>query len=139
MCYEREKMTNKNQYVDPQPIEREEVLRILSSGKTEDIEATLISVALLDDCYEFALSTIIQGASSTTAAIRGTAILCLGHLARIHKQLPEDPVLDIVRAGLIDDNTYVRGQAENAADDIATFIPKLARKIPHKLRDDDIE
>lgn len=110
-------------YKEPTPLTHEDVLHIVRGGSSEDIAHALVAVALLDDDFDFALSTVLRCAASEDAGVRGTAILCLGHLARIHRRLPEDPVNNLVQLALDDDNMYVRGQAENAAGDIEMFIP----------------
>jgi len=86
-------------------------------------------VALLDEDFEFGLSVVLGCATSKQPALRGTAILCLGHLARIHRRMPEHPVVDLVQAALEDENAYVRGHAESAADDIAFFVPSVGRRL----------
>ncbi len=122
------------EYVEPKPITQEEVLNVMKNGSHEAIEEVLVSVAFEETDYEFALSIVLRGASSNVAAIRGTGILCLGHLARLHGRLPLDPVMAIVKKGLKDDSDYVRGQSENAADDIAIYIPELGRTMFRKTR-----
>jgi HEAT repeat protein len=116
-------------YEEPSPISKAEVQRILSLGASEEIEKTLVAVAFHEKDFEFALQSVLACAASADAGIRGTAILCLGHLARIHGRLPDDSAIDIVRAGLSDPSEYVRGQAENAADDIELFVPSIGRRI----------
>jgi hypothetical protein len=116
-------------YEEPLPVSREQVDRALSSGTSEEIERTLVAIAFHEADFDFALATILTSAVSADPAIRGTAILCLGHLARIHGRLPADRVVDVVRTGLVDSNEYVRGQAETAADDIEQFVPSLRRGI----------
>jgi hypothetical protein len=117
------------QYEEPAPLRHEEVLRILREGSGEEIERALIAVALLDENFDFGLSVVLQCAMSDQPSVRGTAILCLGHLARIHGRIPEDPVVDLVKAALVDENEYVRGHAESAADDIALFVPSVGRRL----------
>lgn len=116
-------------YEEPTPLERDEVHRILREGSTEEIERALVAVALLEEDFDFALSVILGCAKSDEPGVRGTAILGLGHLARIHRRIPADPVADLVQAALADENAYVRGQAESAADDIAMFVPGVGRRL----------
>lgn len=117
------------QYEELNRLSRDEVLEGLRVANPEDLERLLISVALLEEDFEFALSVVLRCTRSEHAGVRGTAVLCLGHLARIHGTVPEDPVVEIVGAALHDESAYVRGQAENASDDIAQFVPDVGRKI----------
>jgi HEAT repeat protein len=50
------------------------------------------------------------------------AILCFGHLARIHGELELYKVLPIVRNALDDPDQFVRSHATSALDDIQFFL-----------------
>ena len=54
--------------------------------------------------------------------VRGNAILGFGHLARTTGQLDKDRVLPLVTGALSDPSEYVRGHANDAADDIANYL-----------------
>lgn len=64
--------------------------------------------------------------------VRGNAILGFGHLARTAGIIwkPKD-VRAFVEAGLADENDYVSGQAEAAADDLRHFL-KWSLKRPKR-------
>ena len=49
-------------------------------------------------------------------------MLGLAHLARRFGELAEDRVRPLVEAGLADTDAEVRGQADDAADDIEVFL-----------------
>jgi hypothetical protein len=118
------------EYEEPRPLTRADVEQALSGGQTEEIERALVAVALHEQDVEWAAAVMIRAAGGTDSAVRGTAILCFGHLARIHGRIPSsDIVVELVRAGLTDPDDYVRGQAHNAADDIEMFVPELKRKL----------
>lgn len=61
--------------------------------------------------------------------VRGNAILGFGHLARTAGIIwkPKD-VRALVEAGLADPDSYVRGQAEAAADDLRHFLKWKLKK-----------
>ena len=122
-------MINKRlHYEEPFRIPKEEVLEIVKGGKPNEITRILISITFYEE-FEFASTVIFNYARSTDEAVRGIAILCVGHLARIHRFLPQEPTLKLISDALIDKSFYIRGQAENAADDIAVFVPGLTDKI----------
>ena len=125
----RSTVTPKLVYEEPRPMRREEAEQLLLSGVSGDVERALLAVALHESDLGFASGVVFAGAQSTDAAVRGTALLCIGHLARLHGILPEQPTLRLVQAGLKDDDEYVRGQAENAADDLLVFVPEVGRKL----------
>lgn len=58
--------------------------------------------------------------------VQALAATCLGHLARVYRQLDEDRVLAALRR--VRSRPHVRGNADNALDDIDTFLhPRRAR------------
>ncbi|HET6612293.1 MAG TPA: hypothetical protein VFG83_09900 [Kofleriaceae bacterium] len=116
-------------YEEPPRLEQAEALRVLREGSSEEVARALLAVVLHEEDFGFALSLVVDCARSDRPEIRGIGVLCLGHLARIHGRIPEDPVLQLVEAALSDESSYVRGQAENAADDIAMFVPAVGRKL----------
>ena len=54
--------------------------------------------------------------------VRGNAILGFGHLARTCKALDEQQVKPLIEAALRDDDEYVRGQADSAANDVVQYL-----------------
>lgn len=119
-------------YKEPEKMNRNKLIRALETGTIPEIENAIVSIAFYED-KEFALKSIFKLASNSDQAIRGTAILCIGHLARIHRDLPEEETLNIIEKNLKDQSIYVRAQAESAASDINTFIPGIGRKIKGRI------
>jgi hypothetical protein len=119
----KEKLT----YEEAKPIAREDAIRRLHSHDLQAAESAILSVALFEPELEFASRLVFEGAHRAEPRLRGTALLCIGHLARLHRRLPEEPTVELVRAGLHHPDAYVRGQAQNALDDLLVFIPALGR------------
>jgi len=94
----------------------------LKSNEPKRIIDALISLAFNDDDLEFVENLCIEFSHNDNNNIRSIAILCFGHLARIHGHLNTDKVLPIVKGALIDKSEIVRGQAENAKDDIYQYL-----------------
>jgi hypothetical protein len=117
------------EYSEPQALERSTVEAILNQDKPSDIRRVLVSVALKERDLDWAYGIVTSAASASDAGVRATAVLCLGHLARIHRRLPDRKAIALVRAALSDGDEYVRGQAENAADDIEMYIPTTRGEI----------
>jgi hypothetical protein len=120
---------NKLTYEEPKPIGRDDALRLLQSDDIDAAEKALLSVALFEPDVEFATRVVFTCARRHEPAMRGTALLCIGHLSRLYRRLPEQPSVELVRAGLHDPSEYVRGQAENALDDLLVFQPDLGRLV----------
>lgn len=103
--------------------------RLLSSEKDDEVERALLSLVFHDADTDQVLGKIFDLALSDRPAVRGTAILCLGHAARIHKAIPSHPTLEIIKSGLTDANDYVRGHAISAAEDIEMFVPEIGKEL----------
>jgi len=116
-------------YDEPRKLSRETVVALLSSDKTDDVEKGLVSMVFYDTDLDFVLEQLFKHAKSQRSGIRGTAVLCLGHAARIHRSLPIEPTAGIVKAALADSNEYVRGHAHSAAEDIEMFVPDVGRRV----------
>jgi hypothetical protein len=52
--------------------------------------------------------------------VRGLAMTCLGHIARIHKAIDLDKVMPVLTKQLSD--SEIRGQVEDAIEDINHYV-----------------
>ncbi|WP_438351661.1 hypothetical protein ACP8HI_00790 [Paenibacillus sp. FA6] len=50
--------------------------------------------------------------------VRGIAILCFGHIARIHGTVNKELVIPLINNGLKDESKFVRGHTHSALDDL---------------------
>ncbi len=73
------------------------------------------------DC-EWAQNVCIKLSTHEDFNVRGNAILGFGHLARTCGKLTENIVKPLIEKALKDNNEYVRGQAEGAAEDIEHYL-----------------
>ncbi len=119
----------KRVYRAPPSMSRNAVVATLAAGDPVAIVDALVGVALLETDFAFACALVFGAATNPNVTIRQAATLCIGHLARIHGCVPDEPTLTLIQAGLSDLSGEVRGQAENAADDVAHFQPELADRI----------
>lgn len=126
-------MSNRNEYWEPELLTKEQVIDILSIGSIEDLEKALISMVFSEIDIEFKRNIIFKYARDNNDALRGTAILCIGHLARIHGELPKTETIKIILKGIVDSSLYVRNQTESALDDIDIFIPALGKEIRRQI------
>lgn len=95
------------------------LLSQLENGTSAEQCSALLSLVFGDD-YEDSVPLVLARISATDPDLRGLAILCLGHLARIHGRVPE-ATYEIIHQALSDPNEFVRGQAMTAQDDVAHF------------------
>lgn len=104
--------------------ERELVAQLESREASEVVDALLALVMWHCD-YDRDLALCLKLCTNKDGGIRGIAILCFGHMARIHGRLPLDVVRPIVEHALTDPDEFVRGQAHSARDDIDHFLPEI--------------
>jgi hypothetical protein len=93
----------------------------------EELSVVVLGVALGEPDAAIAQSFCASLATHFHPNVRGNAVLGLGHIARLHRTLDLPSALPLIRAALTDDDPYVRGHAESAADDVAMYLGVAAR------------
>ena len=99
-----------------------EVESVLLINNAEDLSYAVLSAALYAEDREWAEGVCLRLSSHEHFNVRGNAVLGLGHIARIHGELNELKAKSVIENALKDKNAYVRGQANNAADDVEFFL-----------------
>lgn len=107
-------------YETTKAISKLEVEAIFNKGVNHQIEKTLVSLAYHHKDWRWVQSICLFYAKNGQDSVKQTAILCFGHLARIHKQLDLNIVIPVLEE-LKSQNT-LHGQIENTLDDIAIYI-----------------
>jgi hypothetical protein len=108
-----------NKFSDVPELSREDARRSFSSGDAEKICNALVSVTFHDQDWRWAQELCLGFLSSQDSRISGLAATCLGHLARIHRSIDREKVLESLRGHLSD--TEIAGRVEDAIDDIEMF------------------
>ncbi|MDB5971727.1 MAG: hypothetical protein JWQ90_4177 [Hydrocarboniphaga sp.] len=80
----------------------------------------LVSLAFHEEDWRWVQKRCLYFLESDDEDISGLAATCLGHIARIHRQLDKDVVVHALRSKL--SNAKIAGRIEDALDDIDTFI-----------------
>jgi hypothetical protein len=109
-------------YDDIPVLTKEEILETLHRGDPEELKSVVLSAALGIDDWQWAQAICLQLSTHPEPVVRGNALLGFGHLARVHRRLDRDRVEPALRDARSDQDPYVRGQADSAADDIATYL-----------------
>lgn len=115
-------MTDEELHYEPIPHLAEAEVRAMIVANSPNLHIVPIAVSLHDHDIEFATSVLRQLAQHKDPTVRGNALLGFGHLARRIGKLDSEVVAPLVKAGLRDPNTFVRGQANCAADDLTFFL-----------------
>jgi hypothetical protein len=108
------------QYEEIDSISRSDAMVGLGSANPRDICKALVRLAFHDPDLRWVQSLCIELAEHSTVEVQSTAILCLGHLARIHRALDLEKVVPL----LIDlrKNPMLSGRVDDAMDDIEIFL-----------------
>ena len=98
----------------------------LDSNDSNVVVLALLSTAVNGDSYDLAVSSTSRCLSHHDKHIRGTAVECISHIARIWNNVPVD-FLSHVNLALNDSDEWVRGKAEYTIDDLEVFIKGYKR------------
>jgi len=105
-------------YEQPHPISREDAEAAFASGDPELIAHALVRVAFHDTDWRWGQERCLGFARAAVAAVRQIAVTCLGHVARVHRQLDLDRVLPALDELARDPEV----QVDDALDDIRMFV-----------------
>lgn len=107
-----------------------EIDAIVAQNRPEAVCLAVLSAALYADDALWAEALCLRLAQHPHETVRGNALLGFGHIARMHQHLTRTLIQPVIERAFQDASTYVRGQAENAADDVTVFL-KWKLKRPH--------
>ena len=94
-------------YEDLPELGRTVILARLAAGSNSETAQAILSAALFDDDWKWAQDICIKHSTHENANVRGSAILGLGHIARIHRKLENAPVIQAIKSGLNDVDEFV--------------------------------
>lgn len=106
------------------PIERDEGVRVLAHEPVERACEALLSVAYFEDDWRWAEALFLDLIADETRdrQLRRVAVICLGHLGRIHRRISRDTVIPVLKQ--LKKHDYFGESAENALDDLRYFVKK---------------
>lgn len=114
-------------YEEPASIARAEAIEAFRSGDPEVICLALVRLAYHDPDWRFVQRWCLDLLDDDSSDVRGVAVACLGHTARIHGELDFEEVLPRLRA-LTTDRT-IGGRVQAALDDIEVFTGHQAERL----------
>ena len=102
-------------------LDRDTALKELDSGFAERAVEALLALAFYDPDGRWVQNICRKYSGSSNEDVRRIAILCFGHLARIHRTLETELVVPIVIEAMEDPSAYLSGTARDALGDILMF------------------
>ena len=97
---------------------------LAAGGDVPGVSKALIALSLADPDLAWTTAVLMRFTTHASPTIRGNALLGFGHLARRFRSLPGAALVRAaIAAGLADADAFVRGQADSASDDLASFLP----------------
>lgn len=100
----------------------QDVEDVIAKGDPEELLYVPIIVSMDPPDPEWSQEICLRLVDHDHWNVRGNAFLGFGHLARTTGQLDKDRVLPLVTSAMSDPNSYVRGHAQDAADDISHYL-----------------
>jgi len=119
-------------YVEIQEMSRDEAAAVLTNGTTDEKIIALLSLALYDNDSKWVETICADYLNDNNPSLRGIAVQCFGHLARIHRVIHDTVIIDKIYQLSNDDNQTVRGQAEGAISDFRIFLKLKCKRFKHK-------
>ncbi len=107
-------------YHDVVPISKEEAQSAFQGEDSERICDALVRIAYHDPDWKWVQEQCIRFSRHADPDVRGLALTCFGHLARIHQKLDLLVVMPILEEALND--PIVGGRAGDALDDIEIYL-----------------
>jgi len=98
----------------------------LDNNEPEKMIMALISVVQYCGNYCLAVNTTRRFINHPNEYVRGTAIECISHIARLWGKLPEDLIASANKS-LTDKSEWVQGKGDDAIYDLEVFIKNYKR------------
>lgn len=102
------------------PISREEAEEIFIQGEPNSSCDALLGLTYYDSDWLWVQDKCLELIREADIQVKGCAINCLGHLARIHHRLELDKVVPVLKE--LSRDEVLRYKAEDALDDIDLFM-----------------
>ena len=94
----------------------------LNSSDQEVVILTILSIVERSGNYDSAISVTRKFSDHHNEYIRGVAIECISHIARLWNKLPDDLIEKVHDLLLYDSSDLVRDNANDVINDLEIFI-----------------
>lgn len=110
-----------NRFQDVPKLDRATIDMAFSSDDSEKICEALVSIVFHDSDLVWIQERCIDFLEHSDIQVSGLAATCLGHIARIHRRLNKDRVVELLQEKAIR-TPEISGRIEDALDDINMFV-----------------
>jgi hypothetical protein len=108
-----------NKYKQVYPIDKSAAIAAFSSSNIETICNAMVAVALHEADWKWAQDKFLEFLEYDNPQVSGLSAICLGHLARIHRNIDKEKVMASLLSKLND--SKIGGLVEDAINDIEIF------------------
>lgn len=109
--------------VDPDPTWRADMMADVASGDVSRATEALLSLVNHESDRSWIESVLLRVVDSNfDLQVRQLAVICLGHVARIHRAISDSAVS---RLREMQDDPSLSSRARNALEDVEIFVPRL--------------
>ena len=115
------------EYQELVPISREEAESVFVQDSPELSCDAILRLTYFDGDWRWVQDKCLALLKQDNNLVKGCAITCLGHLARIHKQIDIQKVMPILEDLLEDE--FLASRVEDSLDDINLFVDKCDRPL----------
>jgi hypothetical protein len=98
-----------------------EIHRIIEHGDLRELALVPLVASMEPTSRVHAEQICLRFASHPDVNVRGNAMEGFGHIARIFRSLNKRLIEPVMEAGMSDPDDWVRGKADDAADDIEWY------------------
>lgn len=119
---------------NPEKMSKSEIIKAINSKDKNIVCNALLASAFYEKELNFSINLIQTTLLHECHDIRSLSILCIAHLARIHKQLPEEIVIPIIITALKSNNFDIKDRGNIVMEDLQIFIPSLWKKITKLIK-----
>lgn len=99
-----------------------DVYEVIKMNNEEVLKLLPIQLGFNHENWKFVQDVCVILSEHAHPDIRGNALLALTYVAMIHKKLEKNIVKPLLLRGLKDEDRWVKGRAQDALDDINTYM-----------------
>ncbi len=111
-------------YEEPKQYSKNEIDETISNGDEKEISKMLVGLVFNESDFDYVYRNISSLYNSRSTLVISTIFECLGHLARIHKHLP-DEVIAFYKQYKENEDLDIQCRLECFIDDVEIYIPEL--------------